>query len=128
MQTIVDRVDNLLGGIEQGKGNIGKLLKDEELYDRLNGIAAEGQKLLSDVRTANGTMSKLIYDDTLYQRTARALEAHRRRCSPTCRAARARRASCSRTRRFTTRRSQSLTEIHALLDGRQRRQGHAPAS
>jgi len=66
-QTIVARVDNLLAGIEQGKGNIGKLLKDEELYDRLNGIAAEGQKLLSDVRTANGTLGKLIYDDTLYR-------------------------------------------------------------
>ena len=67
LQTIVVRVDNLLGGIEQGKGNIGKLLKDEELYDRLNGIAAEGQKLLGDVRTANGTLGKLIYDDTLYR-------------------------------------------------------------
>jgi len=67
LQTIVTRVDNLLGGIEQGKGNIGKLLKDEELYDRLNGIAAEGQKLLSDVRTSNGTLGKLIYDDTLYR-------------------------------------------------------------
>jgi phospholipid/cholesterol/gamma-HCH transport system substrate-binding protein len=67
LQTIVVRVDNLLGGIEQGKGNIGKLLKDEELYDRLNGIAAEGQKLLGDVRTANGTLGKLIYDDALYK-------------------------------------------------------------
>ena len=67
LQTIVVRVDNLLGGIEQGKGNVGKLLKDEELYNRLNGIAAEGQKLLSDVRTANGTLGKLIYDDTLYR-------------------------------------------------------------
>jgi phospholipid/cholesterol/gamma-HCH transport system substrate-binding protein len=67
LQTIVTRVDGLLGGIEQGKGNIGKLLKDEELYDRLNGIAAEGQKLLGDVQTANGTLGKLIYDDTLYR-------------------------------------------------------------
>jgi len=66
-QTIVKRVDNLLAGVDQGKGNIGKLLKDQELYDRLNGIAAEGQKLLSDVRSANGTLGKLIYDDTLYR-------------------------------------------------------------
>jgi phospholipid/cholesterol/gamma-HCH transport system substrate-binding protein len=67
LNTIAGRVDNLLAGIEQGKGNIGKLLKDQELYDRLNGIAAEGQKLLTDVRTANGTLGKLIYDDTLYR-------------------------------------------------------------
>lgn len=65
-QVIVNRVDNLLAGVEAGKGNIGKLLKDEELYDRLNGIALEGQKLLADVRTGNGTLSKLIYDPDLY--------------------------------------------------------------
>ena len=66
-QTIVNRVDNLLAGVEAGKGNIGLLLKDRELYDRLNGIASEGQKLLADVRTGNGTISKLIYSDELYK-------------------------------------------------------------
>jgi phospholipid/cholesterol/gamma-HCH transport system substrate-binding protein len=66
-QTIVARVDNLLAGVEQGKGNIGLLLKDDELYRRLNGIAAEGQKLLSDVRSGQGTLSKLLYSDEFYQ-------------------------------------------------------------
>jgi phospholipid/cholesterol/gamma-HCH transport system substrate-binding protein len=65
-QGIVTRIDGLLAGIESGKGNIGKLLKDEELYTRLNGIAAEGQQLLTDVRGGKGTLSKLIYDDALY--------------------------------------------------------------
>jgi len=66
-QTIVNRLDSLLAGVEAGKGNIGKLLKDEELYNRLNGIASEGQNLLTDIRTGKGTISKLIYDDALYQ-------------------------------------------------------------
>jgi phospholipid/cholesterol/gamma-HCH transport system substrate-binding protein len=66
-QIIVNRIDALLAGVEQGKGNIGKLLKDEELYNRLNGIATEGQALLADVRNGKGTISKLIYDDSLYQ-------------------------------------------------------------
>ncbi len=66
-QTIVNRVDNLLAGVEAGKGNIGLLLKDRELYDRMNGIASEGQKLLADVRNGNGTISKLIYSDELYK-------------------------------------------------------------
>jgi phospholipid/cholesterol/gamma-HCH transport system substrate-binding protein len=66
-QTIVKRVDGLLAGVEAGKGNIGLLLKDDELYRRLNGIASEGQKLLSDVRTGNGSLSKLIYSDEFYQ-------------------------------------------------------------
>jgi phospholipid/cholesterol/gamma-HCH transport system substrate-binding protein len=66
-QTIVGRVDNLLAGVEQGKGNIGMFLKDQQLYDRFNSIEAEAQKLLTDVRTGGGTISKLIYDDSLYQ-------------------------------------------------------------
>jgi phospholipid/cholesterol/gamma-HCH transport system substrate-binding protein len=66
-QTIVGRVDNLLAGVEAGQGNIGKFLKDQQLYDRFNAIEAEAQKLITDVRTGGGTISKLIYDDSLYQ-------------------------------------------------------------
>ena len=66
-QTIVTRVDNLLAGVEAGKGNIGLLIKDDELYRRLNGIASEGQKLLADVRNGNGSISKLLYSDEFYQ-------------------------------------------------------------
>jgi phospholipid/cholesterol/gamma-HCH transport system substrate-binding protein len=66
-QTIVTRVDNLLAGIEAGKGNIGLLIKDDELYRRLNGIASEGQKLLADVRNGNGSITKLLYSDEFYQ-------------------------------------------------------------
>jgi phospholipid/cholesterol/gamma-HCH transport system substrate-binding protein len=65
-QAMVGRVDNLLAGVEAGQGNLGKLLKDEELYQRVNGIASEAQKLLNDVRTGSGTASKLLYDDALY--------------------------------------------------------------
>jgi phospholipid/cholesterol/gamma-HCH transport system substrate-binding protein len=66
-QTSVNRVDNLLAGVESGKGNLGKLLKDEDLYNTIDAITKEGQKLLTDIRTGNGTLTKLIYDPTLYQ-------------------------------------------------------------
>jgi len=66
-QTIILRIDSLLAGVEQGKGNIGLLLKDDKLMVSLNGIAAEAQGLLKDVRTGHGTASKLLYGDELYQ-------------------------------------------------------------
>jgi len=65
-QELVGRVGNLLTGVEQGKGNIGLLLKDEELYRRLNDIASEGKSLLTDIRSSKGTFGKLLYDDALY--------------------------------------------------------------
>jgi phospholipid/cholesterol/gamma-HCH transport system substrate-binding protein len=67
LKDIANRADAMLADIDAGKGNLGKLLRDEELYKRLDGIAAEGQQLLADVRNGKGTLSKLIYDDTLYQ-------------------------------------------------------------
>jgi phospholipid/cholesterol/gamma-HCH transport system substrate-binding protein len=65
-QGIVARLDKLLVGVEEGHGNLGKFVKDEELYDRLDDIASQGQKLLADVRGGGGAISKLIYDPALY--------------------------------------------------------------
>src|SRR3984957_13025193 len=67
LQDISKRADSILHDVDSGKGNIGKLLRDEELYNRLNGIALQGQQLLADVRNGKGTPSKLLFDDSLYQ-------------------------------------------------------------
>ncbi|HTT62826.1 MAG TPA: MlaD family protein [Bryobacteraceae bacterium] len=67
LQDIAQRTNSMLADIDAGKGNLGKLLRDDELYKRLNAIAAEGQQLLADVQNGKGTLSKLIYDDSLYQ-------------------------------------------------------------
>ena len=65
-QTIVGRVDGLLAIVENGQGNIGKFIKDNTLYDRLNATAGEVQQLVKDVKDSNGTISHLLYDDALY--------------------------------------------------------------
>jgi len=67
LQDIAKRTNSMLADIDAGKGNLGKLLRGDELYNRLNAIAGEGQQLLADVRNGKGTLSKLIYDDSLYQ-------------------------------------------------------------
>lgn len=67
LQKVAARVDNLMAGVEQGKGNIGLLLNDTALYDRLKGIGGEMEGLLADVRHGKGTISKLLYDDELYK-------------------------------------------------------------
>ena len=65
-QTILGRADGLLAIVENGQGNIGKLIKDNALYDRLNATAGELQDLVKDVRNSNGTLSHLLYDPALY--------------------------------------------------------------
>ena len=65
-ETIVGRVDGLLAIVENGQGNIGKFIKDDSLYDRLNGTAGAVEQLVKDVKNSNGTISHLLYDDALY--------------------------------------------------------------
>jgi phospholipid/cholesterol/gamma-HCH transport system substrate-binding protein len=66
-QLVVNRVDGLIQGIEAGKGNVGKLLKDDELYIRVDDTAKDVNQLVKDVRNSNGTISKLLYEDGLYK-------------------------------------------------------------
>lgn len=65
-QTIIGRVDGLLAIVENGQGNIGKLIKDDSLYNSLNSTAGQLDQLVKDIKNSNGTISHLLYDDQLY--------------------------------------------------------------
>ncbi|MCC7496921.1 MAG: MCE family protein [Bryobacterales bacterium] len=67
LQGILNRVDTIVGAVEKGRGSLGKLLVDDELYNRLVGTVAEMQKLTTTINTGKGTIGRLLYDDTLYQ-------------------------------------------------------------
>ena len=66
LQAILKRVDAIVGVVEQGKGSIGKLLVDEELYNRILATVAEVQSLSTALNSNKGTLGKLVYDDALY--------------------------------------------------------------
>jgi phospholipid/cholesterol/gamma-HCH transport system substrate-binding protein len=65
-QTILGRLDGLLTVVESGQGNLGKLFKDDTLYDRLSATAGEVQDLVKDIHDSNGTISHLLYDPTFF--------------------------------------------------------------
>lgn len=65
-QTILGRADGLLAIIENGQGNLGKFIKDDTFYNRINATAGELQQLVKDVHDSDGTLSHLLYDDQLY--------------------------------------------------------------
>ena len=66
LQGILKRVDAIVGLVESGKGSIGRLLVNEELYNRIISIVAEGQKITHALATPQGTIGKLIYDESMY--------------------------------------------------------------
>lgn len=65
-QGILQRIDNIVGLVESGQGSIGKILKDEDLYNRIINVVAQVQKLANTLNSDKGTLGKLIYDDALY--------------------------------------------------------------
>jgi len=67
LQGILKRIDAIVSVVETGKGSIGKLLVDDELYTRLVGTVAETQKVMGALSSGKGTIGRLLYDDTLYQ-------------------------------------------------------------
>lgn len=50
MQGTLKRFDNIIAGIENGEGSVGKLLKDDKLYDNLNGASLQMEQLLEDMK------------------------------------------------------------------------------
>lgn len=66
-ELILRRLEGIVAQVELGKGSIGRLLHDEQLYNRLNAIAGEVQKTAHAINDSGGTIGKLIYDDKLYR-------------------------------------------------------------
>ena len=64
-QAMVKRFDLLLGDIEAGRGNIGKFVKDEQLYNQLTAASAEMNKLVATVNSGKGTLGRLLKDEQL---------------------------------------------------------------
>jgi phospholipid/cholesterol/gamma-HCH transport system substrate-binding protein len=50
LQSTLDNFDKILAGIEKGEGSMGKLLKDEGLYNNLEGATKEMKELLEDIK------------------------------------------------------------------------------
>lgn len=50
LQTTIGNFNNLLSSIENGEGSIGKLLKDEGLYNNLEGATKQMEELLQDMK------------------------------------------------------------------------------
>src|SRR4051812_8928246 len=64
---ILKKLDGILNSVQVGQGTIGKLLSDEELYNRLVAITAETQKVIATLNSDQGTLGKLMHDDRLYE-------------------------------------------------------------
>lgn len=49
-QNVITRFNAIATGLENGEGSVGKLLKDDQLYDNLEGASRQLEQLLQDVK------------------------------------------------------------------------------
>lgn len=68
LNTILAKVDNLVDALNTGRGSIGKLINDPQLYNRAVSTLNEIQGLVDQISNGKGSIGKLISDDTLYNR------------------------------------------------------------
>lgn len=50
LESTIAGFDKIVTGIENGEGSVGKLLKDEELYNNLTGMSLQMEQLLEDMK------------------------------------------------------------------------------
>jgi phospholipid/cholesterol/gamma-HCH transport system substrate-binding protein len=50
LQSVVDKMNGIVSGVDNGEGSIGKLLKDDKLYENLEGASRQLEQLLQDVK------------------------------------------------------------------------------
>lgn len=66
VQSILTRLDKIVATVEAGKGSIGKLIVDEQVYNRVNTLLGNIQNVTGDLASGRGTMGRLLQDEALY--------------------------------------------------------------
>jgi phospholipid/cholesterol/gamma-HCH transport system substrate-binding protein len=74
LQALSDNVKDLLQGVQQGRGTLGKLLTDDQAYKNLNSVLAKTNQVVSDIHEGKGTLGKLVVSDELYGKVNTAVD------------------------------------------------------
>jgi len=65
LKALSEQIQDVVAGVQQGKGTLGKLLTDDQAYNHLNSILTKGDQIASNVQSGQGTLGKLIMKDEL---------------------------------------------------------------
>lgn len=68
LNVILAKMNTIVDNLQTGKGSVGKLINDPELYDKANATVNELNTLANNLNKGRGTIGKLVSDDALYDR------------------------------------------------------------
>jgi phospholipid/cholesterol/gamma-HCH transport system substrate-binding protein len=65
LNALSDQVKDLINGVKNGQGTLGKLITDDQAYRHLNSILAKGDQIAGTVQSGQGTLGKLVMTDEM---------------------------------------------------------------
>ncbi len=68
LNVILAKANNIVDNMESGKGSIGKLINDPDLYNKLDSTVTELNRIEVGLNSGQGTVGKLLKDNQLYDR------------------------------------------------------------
>jgi phospholipid/cholesterol/gamma-HCH transport system substrate-binding protein len=66
VQSILKRIDGIVAQVEAGKGSIGKLVFDEDLYRRAESMVTNADRVTAALAEGKGTLGALLYERAMY--------------------------------------------------------------
>ncbi len=67
-------IQQIVTDVKAGKGTLGKLIVDEQAYNRLNSILGKGDQIVSNIQAGKGTVGKLMMSDELYTKVDKGVD------------------------------------------------------
>jgi phospholipid/cholesterol/gamma-HCH transport system substrate-binding protein len=67
IEALAANVDELVAGIQEGKGSLGKLVNDAAAYNNFTQVSADLKDILAKIKAGEGTIGKLVNDDDMHQ-------------------------------------------------------------
>lgn len=67
IESLTANLDELLSGIKEGKGSLGKFVNDDTAYNNITQLSSDLKDILAKIRSGKGTIGKLVYDESMHE-------------------------------------------------------------
>jgi len=74
VNVLVKQLSDILNYVQSGKGSIGKIIYDEELYNRANNTLNQLSNVADEINSPKSTIGQLITNDRLYEKINGAID------------------------------------------------------
>jgi len=68
LNVLTSRLNSIVGTIESGQGTVGRFIKDDSLYRRIDATVNQAESLVADLNSGKGSLGQLLKSEEFYSR------------------------------------------------------------